>query len=118
MLTFLQHRVFVVRGPIILVPTAANRHPAVALYERGPEVETGLSIQVLTFSGGVVTSITGFVGDELFLTFGLPHHAVALKAPCVFTLLECRSWGAILGAKACSGWRSLPCGRRNSNSRA
>jgi len=55
-----------------LEPTAANRHPAVALYERGPEVETGLSIQVLTFSGGVVTSITGFVGDELFPAFGLP----------------------------------------------
>jgi RNA polymerase sigma-70 factor, ECF subfamily len=69
---FLEFRVFDVRGPLVLVPTAANRSPAVALYEQGANGETGLSIQLLTVAGGHVERICGFVGHELFPAFGLP----------------------------------------------
>jgi len=72
-LSFLQHRVFAVRGPIVIEPTGANRQPALALYERVADVESGLSIQVLALADGRVTSITGFVGSELFPAFGLPR---------------------------------------------
>jgi RNA polymerase sigma-70 factor (ECF subfamily) len=68
---FLQHRVFPMRGPLVLERTAANRHPAVALYERGADREVGLSIQVITIRDGLVNGITGFVGRELFPAFGL-----------------------------------------------
>lgn len=69
---FLELRVFAVRGPLVLEPTAANRSPAVALYEQGANGATGLSIQVLTVTGDLVERIDGFVGDELFPAFGLP----------------------------------------------
>ncbi len=71
-IAFLEHRVFAVRGPMVLEPTAANRQPAAALYERGADGETGLAIQVLTVADGLITDITGFVGQGLFLAFGLP----------------------------------------------
>jgi RNA polymerase sigma-70 factor, ECF subfamily len=79
-LAFLRSRVFAVRGAIAVEPTAANRHPAVALYERGADSERGLSIQVLTYSDRLVASITGFIGDELFPAFGLPITRPNLKA--------------------------------------
>jgi RNA polymerase sigma-70 factor (ECF subfamily) len=71
-LRFIEHRVFGVRGPLALEPTAANRSPAVALYERDAGRETALSIQVLGVAGGLVERISGFVGNELFPAFGLP----------------------------------------------
>lgn len=69
---FLEYRVFRVRGRLVLEPTAANRQPAVALYEQGAGVDRGLSIQVLTPADGLVGVITGFVGRDLFPAFGLP----------------------------------------------
>jgi RNA polymerase sigma-70 factor (ECF subfamily) len=71
-LRFIELRVFRVRGPLGLEPTAANRSPAVAVYERASGRETALSIQVLGVAGGLCERITGFVGDELFSAFGFP----------------------------------------------
>jgi RNA polymerase sigma-70 factor, ECF subfamily len=48
---FLERRVFTVRGPLAPEPIAANRQPAVALYERLGQTESALSIQVLRISG-------------------------------------------------------------------
>lgn len=69
---FLEHRVFAVRGPIVLEPTGANRQPAVALYERNADGEMALSIQVLTVVDGLIDGIAGFISAELFSAFGLP----------------------------------------------
>jgi RNA polymerase sigma-70 factor, ECF subfamily len=69
---FLERRVFAVRGPLVAEPTAANRQPAVALYERLGQAESALSIQVLRISGRRIREITGFVSDSLFQAFGLP----------------------------------------------
>jgi RNA polymerase sigma-70 factor (ECF subfamily) len=69
---FIEYRVFRVRGPLVLESTAANRSPAVALYQQGASGQTALSIQVLGVAGGLVERIDGFVGDELFPAFGLP----------------------------------------------
>jgi len=71
-LGFLAHGVFAVRGPLVAEPTAANRQPAVALYERSADKETALAIQVLSIRSSRVERVTGFVGDALFSAFGLP----------------------------------------------
>jgi RNA polymerase sigma-70 factor (ECF subfamily) len=71
-LRFLDARVFALRGPIRLELTAANRHPAVALYERTGATEAALSIQVLTIRDRSVSEITGFVGAGFFPAFALP----------------------------------------------
>ena len=68
---FLEHGVFAIRGQIVVEPTAANRQPAVALYERGADGDSGLSVQVLTMVGGLVGGITGFLDRDLFPSFGL-----------------------------------------------
>jgi RNA polymerase sigma-70 factor, ECF subfamily len=69
---FIKRRVFEVRGSLVLEPIAANRQPAVALYEPLGQMECALSIQVLRISGARIRDITGFVGDALFPAFGLP----------------------------------------------
>ena len=51
-----------------MLPTAANRQPALALYTR----RQPLAIKVLTITGGLVTAITGFVDPHLFPAFDLP----------------------------------------------
>jgi RNA polymerase sigma-70 factor, ECF subfamily len=60
-----------------LIPTAANRQPAFAVYERagadGPL--TAHSIHVLTFEDDMISTLTLFVpptGPRLFQAFGLP----------------------------------------------
>ena len=58
-----------------LLPTAANRQPAVAVY--APEVEDSathapFAIKVFTVDDGLITNITGFVDPHLFVAFGLP----------------------------------------------
>jgi RNA polymerase sigma-70 factor (ECF subfamily) len=70
---FLERRVFTVRGPLVPKPIAANRQPAVALYERLGQTESAMSIQVLRISGRRIREITGFVSDTLFTAFGLPR---------------------------------------------
>ena len=58
-----------------LVPTAANRQPAFALYRRGRnETEwQAHSIQLLTFQGGAIVNMTLFMNPKLFAAFGLPE---------------------------------------------
>jgi RNA polymerase sigma-70 factor, ECF subfamily len=58
-----------------LVPTAANRQPALAVYAPAGESDAyyPFAIQVLTVHGESVTNITGFVEPRLFAAFGLPQ---------------------------------------------
>jgi RNA polymerase sigma-70 factor, ECF subfamily len=56
-----------------LVPTAANRQPALAVY--GPTDSAGyepFAIKVLTVQSGLIAAITGFVNPSLFPAFDLP----------------------------------------------
>ena len=56
-----------------LVPTAANRQPAFAIYQRAEDGSfRALALQVLTTRAGLVSDITGFVAPELFPYFDLP----------------------------------------------
>ena len=57
-----------------LLPTSANRQPALAVYST---VGAPFAIKVLTVHNGLVAAITGFVDPNLFRRFGLP---VALPA--------------------------------------
>ncbi|HEV8555597.1 MAG TPA: sigma-70 family RNA polymerase sigma factor [Actinophytocola sp.] len=50
-----------------LLPTAANRQPALAVHAGGEP----LAIKVLTISGGLITAITGFTDPRLFTRFAL-----------------------------------------------
>jgi RNA polymerase sigma-70 factor (ECF subfamily) len=61
-------------GPFRLVPTAANRQPAFALYSRG---RNGFewrahSLQLLTLRDDAIAALTFFVDPQLFTAFGLP----------------------------------------------
>jgi RNA polymerase sigma-70 factor (ECF subfamily) len=69
---FLDRHVFAERGPLHLVPTAANRQPAFAVYERRDRWLHGLSLQVLTPGNGRIVAITGFVDPALLTVFGMP----------------------------------------------
>jgi RNA polymerase sigma-70 factor, ECF subfamily len=72
-LAFLEHQVFAVRGRLIGESTAANRHPAMALYERtSSNEERAIAIQVLSMHSGRIRRVHGFVGDAVFPAFGLP----------------------------------------------
>jgi len=51
-----------------LVPTAANRQPALAVYT--PDGKP-FAIKVLTVHNGLISAITGFVSPHLFAAFGL-----------------------------------------------
>ena len=72
---FFRDHVFGVMGPgWRLVPTAANRQPAFAVYYRG-EGETAhrsFGIGVLTIDGGEITEMALFQQPELFASFALP----------------------------------------------
>jgi RNA polymerase sigma-70 factor, ECF subfamily len=62
-----------------LVPTAANRQPALAVYAPAGE-DNGhqpFAIKVLTVHNGLVAAVTGFVHPGLFGRFGLPPHLPA-----------------------------------------
>ena len=64
-------------GGVRLVPTAANRQPAFALYVRaGADAPwAAYSMQVLTLEHGMISALTLFVepvGPRLFSAFGLP----------------------------------------------
>jgi RNA polymerase sigma-70 factor (ECF subfamily) len=60
--------------PFRLVPTAANRQPAVAVYAGGPGggVLRPHSLQLLTFAGGAIATIVNFRDPGLFPPAGLP----------------------------------------------
>jgi RNA polymerase sigma-70 factor, ECF subfamily len=57
-----------------LVPTAANRQPALAVY--APAIDGNgyqpFAIKVLTVRSGLIAAITGFVRPSLFGRFALP----------------------------------------------
>lgn len=59
---------------IRLVPTAANRQPAFALYKRRPHVSgwQAYAIQLLTIEEDAIVNLTLFLDTELFAAFGLP----------------------------------------------
>jgi RNA polymerase sigma-70 factor (ECF subfamily) len=69
-----------------LLPTAANRQPALAVYA---PAESGsghvpFAVKVLTVDGGLITGITGFVTPHLFPAFGLPDRLLSSTVPgCV-----------------------------------
>jgi RNA polymerase sigma-70 factor (ECF subfamily) len=72
-LAFLKRRVFAVRGRLVGEGTAANRHPAMALYERGTShEERAIAVQVLSVHSGRIRRVDGFVGNAIFPAFGLP----------------------------------------------
>jgi RNA polymerase sigma-70 factor, ECF subfamily len=59
-----------------LVPTRANRQPALAVYAReAGDVYRPLAIKVLTVDGGRIAAITGFTDPRLFPYFGLAPEA-------------------------------------------
>ena len=61
---------------ITLIPTRANRQPAVAAYVRDPAGggAAAYGIMVLTVDGTMIGEITGFADPALFRFFGLPGH--------------------------------------------
>jgi RNA polymerase sigma-70 factor (ECF subfamily) len=62
-----------------LVPTAANRQPALAVYAPAGDGNgyQPFAIKVLTVDNGLVAAVTGFVHPGLFGRFGLPPHLPA-----------------------------------------
>ena len=60
--------------PVRLVPTAANRQPAFALYHRDPEGSEyqAHGIWLLTLQDEAIAALTGFLDPRLFAAFGLP----------------------------------------------
>ena len=57
-----------------LMPTRANGQPAFGLYVRDPQapVRRASGVLVLTLVGSQVSVVTGFLGDSVLRTFGLP----------------------------------------------
>ncbi len=60
-------------GGLRLVPTAANRQPAFAVYERGADGRFAAhSVQVLALAGDAIAAMTLFLEPRLVPAFGLP----------------------------------------------
>lgn len=59
---------------IRLLPTAANRQPALAAYLRDPAdgVQRAYGVTVFSLEGGTVSGIVGFADASVFESFGLP----------------------------------------------
>ena len=56
-----------------LLPTAANRQPALAVYAPAPDgPHRPFAVKVFTVDGSLISGITGFVTPHLFPAFGLP----------------------------------------------
>ena len=62
-----------------LVPTGANRQPALAVYAPAGDGNSyqPFGIKVLTIDGGLIAAITGFIHPDLFGRFALPPHLPA-----------------------------------------
>jgi RNA polymerase sigma-70 factor (ECF subfamily) len=56
-----------------LVPTRANRQPAVAAYIRDGDIYRFYMLIVLAIEGGAIASLVRFRGENLFERFGLPE---------------------------------------------
>ena len=63
---------------IRLLPTRANRQPALAAYVRDPDdgIHRAYGLMVLTLDGDTIAEITGFADPTLFRLFGLPTELV------------------------------------------
>jgi RNA polymerase sigma-70 factor (ECF subfamily) len=61
-------------GGFHLVPTAANRQPACAVYSRAPGALEfrAHSIHVFTIHDNTIATLTAFINPQLFEAFGLP----------------------------------------------
>ena len=60
-------------GEIRLLPTSANRQPALAAYARGDDGKhRPYGLMVLQFEGDLIAGIVGFPDPRLFEQFGLP----------------------------------------------
>jgi RNA polymerase sigma-70 factor, ECF subfamily len=60
-----------------LVPTAANRQPALAVYaptDDGTAAYRPFAIKLLTVHNGLISAVTGFVHQGLFRWFSLPSY--------------------------------------------
>jgi RNA polymerase sigma-70 factor (ECF subfamily) len=55
-----------------VVPTSANRQPALAVYAPNGDGHGPFAIKVLTIHSGLIAAVTGFVHPGLFDRFGLP----------------------------------------------
>lgn len=62
-----------------VVPTGANRQPALAVYApaSGAEGYQPFAVTVLTIHSGLIAAITGFARPELFDRFRLPPSLAA-----------------------------------------
>ncbi|MDB5076968.1 MAG: polymerase, sigma-24 subunit, subfamily [Chloroflexi bacterium] len=60
--------------PARLIPTAANRQPAFALYRRGADEPDyrAYGIWLVTLQDETIAALTGFLNPQLFAAFGLP----------------------------------------------
>jgi RNA polymerase sigma-70 factor, ECF subfamily len=63
-------------GDLRLVPTGANRQPALAVYTPAGDGNDyqPFAIKVLTVNSGLIAAITGFVYPGMFGRFALSHH--------------------------------------------
>ncbi|HEX2283219.1 MAG TPA: RNA polymerase subunit sigma-70, partial [Mycobacterium sp.] len=70
---FLATRAIGEPGEVLMIPTAANRQPAVAEYRLDDDgVMRAFAIQVLTVGTDGIRAITAFLDPTLFSAFGLP----------------------------------------------
>ena len=67
---------------IRLMPTRANRQPAVAAYALDPasQKHRAYGLMVLAIDGGEIAEVTGFADPTLFSVFGLPAELEAQMA--------------------------------------
>jgi RNA polymerase sigma-70 factor (ECF subfamily) len=72
-------------GDLRLVPTGANRQPALAVYAPAGDGSgyQPFAVKVLTVQGGLFGAITGFVNPGLFPRFGLPPRLPVDASPVV-----------------------------------
>lgn len=64
-----------------LMPAAANRQPALAVYAPADDGYRPFAIKVFTVHDGCIAAITGFVSPPLFSRFGLPPRLEQQRAP-------------------------------------
>jgi RNA polymerase sigma-70 factor, ECF subfamily len=81
-------------GDLRLVPTGANRQPALAVYapaRNGNEYQP-FAIKVLTVNGGLIVAITGFVYPGLFGRFALPPRLPDAAGGIISGIAAARAW--------------------------
>ena len=77
-----------------LVPTGANRQPALAVYAPAGDGNgyQPFAIKVLTVNGGLIAAITGFVYPGLFGRFALPPHLPDAAGGIISGIAAARAW--------------------------